>query len=93
MIGHTHHQFDRTVGDLRVANAGSVGMPYESRVAAFWLLVTDGEPEFRSTEVDLDALAAGILASGWPKAEEFVAENVRVAIDRDVAVQYFESRR
>src|SRR5690348_15853578 len=25
VIGHTHHQFDRTVGELRVINAGSVG--------------------------------------------------------------------
>lgn len=93
VIGHTHHQFDRRVGSLRVVNAGSVGMAYEGNVAAYWTLVADGEPEFRSTPLDLDALAAGILASGWPKAEEFVAENVRVAIDRDAAVQYFESRR
>ena len=27
VIGHTHHQFDRRVGGLRVVNAGSVGMP------------------------------------------------------------------
>ena len=29
VIGHTHHQFDRRIGDLRVVNAGSIGMPYE----------------------------------------------------------------
>ena len=51
VIGHTHHQFDRRVGDLRVVNAGSVGMPYEGDVAAFWLLVVDGEPQFRATDV------------------------------------------
>ncbi|HZT92351.1 MAG TPA: metallophosphoesterase family protein [Gaiellaceae bacterium] len=93
VIGHTHHQFDRRVGDVRVVNAGSVGMPYESHVAAYWLEVVDGEPRFRSTEVDVDALASGILASGWPGAEEFVAENVRTAVDRDEAARYFESRR
>jgi diadenosine tetraphosphatase ApaH/serine/threonine PP2A family protein phosphatase len=93
VIGHTHHQFDRRVGGLRVVNAGSIGMPYEGRVAAYWTLVVDGEPEFRSTEVDVDELAAGVLASGWPGAEEFVAENVRVAVDRDEAIRYFESIR
>jgi predicted phosphodiesterase len=93
VIGHTHHQFDRQVGDLRVVNAGSVGMAYESRVAAFWLLVDDGEPQFRSTGLDVEELAARILASDWPKAEEFVAENVRVAVDRDEAIRHFESIR
>ncbi|MBA3843363.1 MAG: metallophosphoesterase family protein [Actinobacteria bacterium] len=93
VIGHTHHQFDRRVGGLRLVNAGSVGMAYESHVAAYWALVVDGEPELRHTELDLDRLAAGILASGWPQAEEFVAENVRVAIDRDEAIRYFEGRR
>ena len=93
VIGHTHHQFDRRIRGLRLVNAGSVGMAYESHVAAYWALVVDGEPELRHTELDLDRLAAGILASGWPKAEQFVAENVRVAIDRDEAIRYFEGRR
>ena len=31
VIGHTHHQFDRRVGDLRVVNAGSVGMAVRGR--------------------------------------------------------------
>lgn len=28
VCGHTHMLFDRTVGDTRVVNAGSVGMPF-----------------------------------------------------------------
>jgi predicted phosphodiesterase len=93
VIGHTHHQFDRRVGALRVVNAGSVGMAYESRVAAYWALVVDGEPELRRTELDVEGLTAAILATDWPTAGEFVAENVRVAVDRDEAIGYFESRR
>jgi predicted phosphodiesterase len=93
VIGHTHHQFDRRVGALRVVNAGSVGMAYESHVAAYWALVVDGEPELRRTELDVEALTAAILATDWPTAGEFVAENVRVAVDRDEAIGYFESRR
>jgi putative phosphoesterase len=38
VCGHTHMQFDRTVGRVRVINAGSVGMPYENEPGAYWLL-------------------------------------------------------
>jgi predicted phosphodiesterase len=93
VIGHTHHQFDRTVGSVRVVNAGSVGMPYEGEVAAFWLLVEDGVPSFRRTPIDVDRAAAAILASDWPGRDEFVAENLQVAVSRDEAARYFESLR
>jgi predicted phosphodiesterase len=93
VIGHTHHQFDRRVGDLRVVNAGSVGMAYEGEVAAFWTLVVDGEPEFRKTPFDIGRAIRGLEASDWPGAAEFVAENLRVAVSRDEAATYFESQR
>ena len=93
VIGHTHHQFDRRVGDLRVVNAGSVGMAYESDVAAFWALVDDGEPQFRRTPFDIERAVAGIRASGWQGCEEFIAENLLVAADRDEAARHFESQR
>jgi putative phosphoesterase len=38
VCGHTHMQFDRTIGGTRVINAGSVGMPYEDEPGAYWLL-------------------------------------------------------
>ena len=38
VCGHTHTQFERRVGGLRVVNAGSVGMPYEEEPGAYWLL-------------------------------------------------------
>jgi diadenosine tetraphosphatase ApaH/serine/threonine PP2A family protein phosphatase len=93
VIGHTHHQFDRRVGDLRVVNAGSVGMPYEGEVAAFWAVVENGEPRHMRTSIDVDRAVAGIRASGWPAGEEFIAENLRVAVSRDEAIQQLESRR
>ena len=92
VIGHTHHQFDRRVGDLRVVNAGSVGMPYEDDVAAFWALVVDGEPELRRTPIDVDRATAALRASAWPSAEEFLAENVLVPASREEAVAFFESQ-
>jgi diadenosine tetraphosphatase ApaH/serine/threonine PP2A family protein phosphatase len=93
VIGHTHHQFDRSFGELRVVNAGSVGMPYEGEVAAFWALVDNGEPSFRRTPIDIERAVAETAASAWPYAPEFVAENLLVAQSRDDAIASLESRR
>ena len=81
------------MGDLRVINAGSVGMPYEGEVAAFWVLVTDGEPQFVRTPIDVDLAVARIRESGWDGGDEFIAENLLVAVSRDEAINYFESQR
>jgi putative phosphoesterase len=90
VIGHTHHQFDRRVGDLRVVNAGSVGMPFEGEVAAFWSLVDEGEPSLRRTPFDVERAIAGIEASGWPAADAFIVENLRSAVTREEAIARFE---
>jgi diadenosine tetraphosphatase ApaH/serine/threonine PP2A family protein phosphatase len=93
VIGHTHHQFDRSVDELRVVNAGSVGMAYEGEVAAFWTLLEGGEPGFRKTPFDVERAIAGIRASGWAGGEEFVAENLLVAVSREEAIAHFEAQR
>src|SRR5690349_10712401 len=74
VAGHTHVQFTRG----RYVNAGSVGMPYEGEVAAFWAIVGD-DVDFRKTPFDVERAVAEIRASGWPEAEEFVAENLEAA--------------
>ena len=38
VCGHTHTQYERAVGSVRVVNAGSVGAPYEDEPGAYWLL-------------------------------------------------------
>jgi len=93
VIGHTHHQFDRSFGELRVVNAGSVGMPYEGEVAAFWTLVEDGEPSSRRTPIDVERAVAETSASLWPHAQSFVAENLLVAVTREDAIADLEARR
>jgi hypothetical protein len=93
VIGHTHHQFDRRVGELRVINAGSVGMAYESDVAAYWTLVEDGEPRFMRTPFDVAHAVERVRASDWPPREEFVVENLLAAFDRDEAIAHFEAQR
>jgi len=69
VCGHTHVQYDRRAGSVRVVNAGSVGMPF-SGTGAYWLLI-HGEPRLRRTEYDLSAAAARIAATPYPGAAEF----------------------
>src|SRR3569623_3685597 len=86
VIGHTHHQFDRRVGDLRVINAGSVGMAYEGDVAAYWAVLEDGEPSFRRTPFDVERAVAEMRRSDWPHGPEFVEASLLVAVERDEAI-------
>jgi predicted phosphodiesterase len=74
VCGHTHMQFDRTVGDVRVVNAGSVGMPFGDP-GAYWLLLGEGV-RLRKTDYDLVRAAERIRATGYPQADEFAARNV-----------------
>jgi predicted phosphodiesterase len=69
VCGHTHHQFDRTVGNTRVVNAGSVGMAYEGRPGACWALLGP-DVELRATDYDVDAAARAIRAGTYPDPEE-----------------------
>ena len=93
VIGHTHHQFDRTIGDLRIVNAGSVGMAYEGDVAAYWTLFEDGEPRPMRTPFDVERAVRETRASSWPNAAAFVAENLLEAVSREQAIAAQESRR
>jgi predicted phosphodiesterase len=74
VCGHTHMQFDRVVGAVRVVNAGSVGMPFGDP-GAYWLLLGP-DVELRRTSYDLSAAAERIRATAYPKADEFAARNV-----------------
>lgn len=87
VAGHTHMQFRRG----RWVNAGSVGMPYEDDVAAFWAVVGDDDVEFRRTPFDVERAIREIEASDWPDAPPFVGENLRVPASRKEATEYFES--
>lgn len=74
VCGHTHVQFDRRVGDIRIVNAGSVGMPFAAP-AAYWLLL-DRDVELRKTDYDLGRAAERIRATAYPQAEEFARRNI-----------------
>ncbi|HET9983800.1 MAG TPA: metallophosphoesterase family protein [Longimicrobiales bacterium] len=74
VCGHTHMPFDRTIGGVRVVNAGSVGMPFGAPGADWLLLGPDVQP--RHTAYDLAAAAERIRATRYPQAREFADDNV-----------------
>lgn len=74
-------------------NAGSVGMAYESDVAAYWALIVDGEPRFMRTPFDIAHAVERVRASDWPPREEFAAENLLASVSRDAAIEQLEAQR
>jgi len=93
IAGHTHMQQDRQIGTVRFVNAGSVGLPYEGELAAFWALVDDGEIELRKTSLEVDRVADAFRRSDWPRAEELLRENVLASVTREQATAQIEARR
>ena len=69
VCGHTHMQFDRMVGETRVVNAGSIGMPF-GPPGADWLLLGPGI-ELRHTDYNRDGAGRRIADTGFPNASEF----------------------
>lgn len=87
VCGHTHMQFDRRVGQVRVVNAGSVGMPFGTP-GADWLLLGP-EVELRHTDYDREAAAALFRASSYPQAE-FVTTAILQPAPADAMTELFE---
>jgi putative phosphoesterase len=74
VCGHTHMQFDRKIGQTRVVNAGSVGMPF-GEPSADWLLLGP-DIQFRHTAYDLANAAERVRSTEYPQAEDFAARNI-----------------
>lgn len=75
VCGHTHMQFDRTIGTIRVVNAGSVGMPFEQPPGAYWLLLGPAV-QLRRTNYDLTSAAERIRGTNYPQVEELAVRYV-----------------
>jgi putative phosphoesterase len=74
VCGHTHMQFDRKIGTIRVVNAGSVGMPF-GEPGAYWLLLGP-HVQLRHTPYNLTRAAERIRDTTYPQAREFAARDV-----------------
>lgn len=87
VCGHTHMPFDRTVGGVRVVNAGSVGMPFGDP-GAYWLLL-DSAVQPQVTRYDFSRAAERIRATAYPQREEFAARNVLAPPTEEAMLELF----
>jgi putative phosphoesterase len=82
VCGHTHVQFDRRIGDIRLVNAGSVGMPYEHEPGAYWALLDGADVELRHTRCQ--APDTSQWPGEWPQAspDEATEHFERMSLER-----------
>jgi putative phosphoesterase len=91
VCGHTHVQFDRTVGDRRLVNAGSVGLPYEGEAGiAPWALLGLGV-ELRRARYDVQLAVEALDTSGYPDADGQVRGFLLEPSSAEEATAHFES--
>ena len=88
VCGHTHMPFDRRIGDVRVVNPGSVGMPFGDP-GAYWACIGPGV-ELRRTTYDLAAAAERMRATGYPHVDEFVERSLLTPANEEEMIALFE---
>jgi predicted phosphodiesterase len=67
--GHIHRPFVRALAGLTVANAGSVGLPWDGDPRASYLLLDKDVPTIVRVEYDVEEEARALHAAGHPDAE------------------------
>jgi putative phosphoesterase len=88
VCGHTHGQFDRTVGDLRIVNAGSVGNPF-GEPGAYWASFDGGVVELRFTAYDVEAAARAIRSTTFPYGPVMAAQ-ITSTSSAEAAAEFFK---
>jgi len=87
VCGHTHMQFDRRIGDKRVVNAGSVGLPF-GKPGAYWLLLGP-DVQFRHTTYDFQKAGEQIRRTDYPEAESLATRDIpRPASEEEMIDRY-----
>lgn len=91
LCGHTHIQFDRTVGNVRLINAGSVGLAYERAPGAYWALLDEKDGiSLRRTTYDTAETAQAMRATACPHVDEMFATNIEHPPDPEEVAAHFE---
>lgn len=92
VCGHTHMPFQRLVDRRLVVNPGSVGMPY-GRTGPHWAILRDGTVTLRRSLVDVETIAARLVAaSRYPQVEQWAEEYVRAVYSDAEALTAFAPR-
>jgi predicted phosphodiesterase len=73
VYGHIHRPFVRRLDGLTVANAGSVGMPWDGDPRASYLIVTDERVEVVRVRYDIEREVKALLTSDYPDAPRIAA--------------------
>lgn len=68
VYGHIHRPFVRRVGEMTIANSGSVSLSFDGDWRASYLLIDDDRPAIRRVVYDLDREWKAIAQSGIPHA-------------------------
>ncbi len=79
LCGHTHRAMDRTVGNWRVVNVGSIGLSNGDTRASYAIITFEGDHadvELRRVEYDREAVIQDMEAQKQPDAE-WVAQVLR----------------
>ena len=87
--GHTHIQFDRTVDDIRIVNAGSVGMP-SGKHGAFWTQIGPGV-QLRQTHYNRAQAASRLRKLDVLEVDEFARDNILRVPDLSEAVDFIKA--
>jgi hypothetical protein len=66
-------------------------MPFEGRAGAYWALLGP-DVQLRRTELDVEALAAAVQATGYPFADDLLRDSYTEPIDPDEVERIFEAR-
>jgi putative phosphoesterase len=69
VYGHIHRPFIRRVGEMTVANSGSVSQSYDGDRRASYLVIEGESVSIRRVEYDVESEASELLRSGLPHAE------------------------
>lgn len=74
--GHTHVPMDRLMGDLRVLNAGSVGLPFDGDPRACYVIISNlaaegsrAAVEFRRVTYDIEKAVQQFYETNYPAAD------------------------
>ena len=62
-VGHTHQQFVLPIGNIRVLNPGSVGLPRDGDPRARYAIIENGNVELRQVEYDIESTVRSVMAS------------------------------
>ncbi|WP_434716446.1 metallophosphoesterase family protein [Lacticaseibacillus paracasei] len=80
ICGHTHIQFELSLPNKKIINAGSIGMPFSNQFGAQWLWLEDNRIEYKRTIFNQQVAIQLISQTEYPFKNEFIANNLRSTI-------------